>query len=72
MSLAYSAHPRGLVLVTDAVMFMGCEDGVYAWNNGQMVEKRGSKVTLRGTDTIAGRYLYPSSFKETCHQTDFL
>ena len=56
VSLAYSAHPRGLVLVTDAVMFMGCEDGVYDWNNGQKVEKRGSKVTLEGTDTIAGRY----------------
>lgn len=58
VSLAYSAHPHGLVLVTDAVMFMGCEDGVYDWNNGQKVEKIGSKVTLVGTDTIAGRYDY--------------
>lgn len=55
VSLAYSAHPRGLVLVTDAVMFMGCDDGLYEWNNGQKVEKSGSKVTLEGTETIAGR-----------------
>lgn len=58
VSLAYSAHPRGLVLVTDAVMFMGCDDGVYDWNNGQSVEKIGSKLTLQGTETIAGRYDY--------------
>lgn len=55
VSLAYSAHPRGLVLVTDAVTFMGCEDGTYQWNNGQRVEKKGAKITLEGTDTIAGR-----------------
>jgi len=62
VSLAYSAHPRGLILVTDAVMFMGCDDGVYDWNNGQKVEKMGSRVTLHGTETIAGRYDYPG-----CH-----
>lgn len=55
VSLAYSAHPRGLVLVTDAVTFMGCEDGTYEWNNGQRVQKKGAKITLEGTDTIAGR-----------------
>ncbi len=59
VSLAYTAHPKGLILVTDAVMFMGCDDGVYDWNNGQKVEKKGSRVTLEGTETIAGRYGYP-------------
>ena len=58
------------MLVTDAVMFMGCEDGVYEWNNGQMVEKRASKVTLQGTDTIAGRYNYLSSPMKNHQQTD--
>ncbi|KAL1857793.1 N-acetyl-glucosamine-6-phosphate deacetylase [Paecilomyces lecythidis] len=54
INLAYKCHPQGLVLVTDANMIAGCEDGVYEWNGGRKIEKRGTKVTLEGTDTIAG------------------
>lgn len=55
INLAYKCHPQGLVLVTDANMIAGCEDGVYEWNGGRKIEKRGTRVTLEGTDTIAGR-----------------
>lgn len=57
VSLAYSAHPRGFILVTDAVKFMGSADGEHDWNNGQKVLKAGAKLTLLGTDVIAGRYV---------------
>jgi N-acetylglucosamine-6-phosphate deacetylase len=54
INLAYSAHPRGFILVSDATMFMGMQDGIYDGNNGQRVEKRGDRLTLQGTDIIAG------------------
>lgn len=57
VSIANATHSRGLILVTDAVKFMGCDDGHYDWNNGQRVKKRGPMVTLEGSDTIAGRYV---------------
>ncbi|OKL55451.1 hypothetical protein UA08_09284 [Talaromyces atroroseus] len=52
--LAWEAHPKGLILITDAVMLMGCEDGVYDWTNGQKIVKKGSLLKLEGLDTIAG------------------
>ncbi|KAJ9314276.1 CAZyme family CE9 [Paecilomyces variotii] len=54
VNLAWRCHPQGLILVTDASMIAGCEDGVYKWTGGRNIEKRGAKVTLEGTDTIAG------------------
>ena len=53
--LAYATHPEGLILVTDAVKFAGLKDGLYDWLNGEKVRKAGLKITLDGTDTIAGR-----------------
>ncbi|KAH8693571.1 hypothetical protein BGW36DRAFT_383281 [Talaromyces proteolyticus] len=53
--LAWETHPRGLILITDAVMLMGCEDGVHQWTNGQRIVKRGSLLQLEGLETIAGR-----------------
>lgn len=55
--LAYGAHPEGLILITDAVMFMGMEDGVYEWTNGQRTVKQGMTLKLEGTSTLAGRYV---------------
>lgn len=54
--MAYSAHPEGCVLVSDAMPWMDPRkpDGVYPWREGQNVEKTGNKVTLEGTDTLAG------------------
>lgn len=62
INLAYRCHPNGLILVTDANMIVGCEDGVHAWTNGRKIEKRGAKVTLEGTDTIAGRCVFMKSY----------
>ena len=54
--VAYSAHPDGCILVTDAMAVLGLPDGDYTWTNGEVIEKRGGKVTLKGTEgTIAGR-----------------
>lgn len=53
--LAHATHPSGLILVTDAVAFTGMPDGTYDWLNGQKVSKDGLRITLHGTDTIAGR-----------------
>lgn len=58
--LAYNAHPEGFILITDAVMFMGCEDGTYDWTNGQRTVKSGPVLKLEGTETLAGRYISPS------------
>ncbi|SJX61806.1 uncharacterized protein SRS1_12790 [Sporisorium reilianum f. sp. reilianum] len=54
--MAYSAHPAGCVLVSDAMPWMDPHkpDGTYAWRDGQNVTKLGNKVTLQHTDTLAG------------------
>ena len=53
--LAYNTHADGLILITDAVMFMGCDDGTYDWTNGQRTTKKGLLLKLEGTETLAGR-----------------
>ncbi|RFU75436.1 n-acetylglucosamine-6-phosphate deacetylase [Trichoderma arundinaceum] len=52
--LAYEAHPEGLILVTDAVMFMGMPDGIYEWTNGQRTVKEGMTLKVDGASTLAG------------------
>ncbi|KAK4507792.1 hypothetical protein PRZ48_001527 [Zasmidium cellare] len=54
LRLAYNAHPEGLILITDAVMFMGMEDGTYEWTNGQRTVKKGLTLQLEETNTLAG------------------
>lgn len=54
VKLAYRAHPKGAILVSDAMGFVGCENGLYDWRNGMRVQKRGERLVLEGTDTIAG------------------
>jgi N-acetylglucosamine-6-phosphate deacetylase len=53
--VAWNVHPQGLILVTDAVMLMGCPDGVHEWTNGQKIVKKGPLLQLEGQETIAGR-----------------
>ncbi|KAH8647355.1 n-acetylglucosamine-6-phosphate deacetylase [Xylariales sp. PMI_506] len=52
--LAHDAHRDGLILITDAVMFMGMENGTYDWTNGQRTVKQGMTLKLEGTSTLAG------------------
>lgn len=54
--MAYSSHPTGCILVSDAMPWMdpAKPDGVYPWRQGQNVTKLGNKVTLENTETLAG------------------
>lgn len=54
IKIAYNAHPEGLILVTDAMKLCGLPDGVYDWTNGDRIIKDGSRLTLEGSDKIAG------------------
>jgi N-acetylglucosamine-6-phosphate deacetylase len=54
--IAYYSHPRGCVLVTDALSAAGLEPGVYQLG-GRDVEVRGdvsSGTYVKGTNTLAG------------------
>jgi len=54
--VAYYAHPKGAVLVTDAMGAMGLPYGKYKL--GQMdVERTDHGVYITGTDTLAGRFV---------------
>ncbi|BCS21374.1 N-acetylglucosamine-6-phosphate deacetylase [Aspergillus puulaauensis] len=52
--IAYNAHPDGLILVTDAMRLCGLPDGIYDWTNGERIIKSGARLTLEGSDKIAG------------------
>ncbi|KAF8249947.1 N-acetylglucosamine-6-phosphate deacetylase [Wilcoxina mikolae CBS 423.85] len=52
--VAYNAHMDGTILVSDAMSMLGLPDGIYNWTNGEVIAKKGGKLTLRDTDTIAG------------------
>ncbi|TLS24335.1 hypothetical protein PpBr36_08536 [Pyricularia pennisetigena] len=57
IKIAYSAHPEGFILVTDAMHLVGLPDGTYDWTNGDQcsrIVKTGSVLTLEGSGTIAG------------------
>lgn len=54
--LANRLHPEGLVLVTDALLMLGGEDGTIGWLTRRLT-KKGISVTLEGTDIIAGRFV---------------
>jgi N-acetylglucosamine-6-phosphate deacetylase len=68
IKIAYSAHPDGFILVTDAMHLVGLPDGAYPWTNGEYtcnIVKQGSKLLLENSDTIAGRYVLICSVR-TC------
>lgn len=53
--VAWEAHREGCILVTDAMSVLGCEDGDYSWTNGEVIEKRGARLVLKGSaGKIAG------------------
>ncbi|KAF5354888.1 hypothetical protein D9756_005465 [Leucocoprinus leucothites] len=54
--LAYSAHPEGCILITDAMKILDphLKDGAYEWRDGQRYVKEGDRLYLEGTDTLAG------------------
>lgn len=53
VALAYSAHPRGMVLVTDSMQAMGLPEGVYTLG-GEQVSVKGGRAVLSGQNTLAG------------------
>ncbi|EAS33390.3 N-acetylglucosamine-6-phosphate deacetylase [Coccidioides immitis RS] len=52
--IAYNAHPKGMILVTDAMRLCGMPDGIYDWTNGERIVKKGALLTLEGSDRLAG------------------
>lgn len=57
VKIAFNAFPNGFILVTDAMHLAGCRDGIYEWTNGENIVKCGPRLTLQGSDKIAGRYV---------------
>ncbi|KAG9076103.1 hypothetical protein FRC06_009701, partial [Ceratobasidium sp. 370] len=56
VKLAYTAHPEGCILVTDAMSMLDphLPDGVHEWRDGKRLVKNGDKLFIEGTDTLAG------------------
>ncbi|EON64683.1 N-acetylglucosamine-6-phosphate deacetylase [Coniosporium apollinis CBS 100218] len=54
VALAWSAHPDGFILVSDAMALVGLRDGTYDWTNGAKIRKEGYVLTLEGEEKIAG------------------
>ncbi|XP_046394765.1 N-acetylglucosamine-6-phosphate deacetylase [Ischnura elegans] len=53
LRIAHRTHPKGLVLVTDAISAMGLEEGTH--RIGQMaIEVRSGKAFVAGTNTLCG------------------
>ena len=53
LRIAYRVHPKGLVLVTDAISALGLEEGLH--HIGQMsLEVRNGKAFVAGTTTLCG------------------
>ena len=54
VKIAWTAHPDGFILVTDAMKTLGLPDGLYDWTNGDRWVKAGARLTREGTETLAG------------------
>jgi len=54
LKIAYSAHPDGAILVTDAQKFAGCPDGAYEWRGEDRFIKQGKVLKLESNGRIAG------------------
>ncbi|KAG0005553.1 putative N-acetylglucosamine-6-phosphate deacetylase [Entomortierella chlamydospora] len=54
IKIAYDSHPKGAILVTDAMSAMGLLPGSYQLGN-MSVTKEDDRVYIEGTDTLAGR-----------------
>ncbi|KIV89858.1 hypothetical protein PV10_07226 [Exophiala mesophila] len=54
LKIAYSAHPEGAIIVTDAQKFAGCPDGAYEWRGEDRFIKEGKLLRLESNGRIAG------------------
>ncbi|KIX02631.1 uncharacterized protein Z518_08573 [Rhinocladiella mackenziei CBS 650.93] len=54
LKIAYSAHPEGAILVTDAQKLAGCPDGAYEWRGEDRFIKQGKLLKLESNGRIAG------------------
>ncbi|OBT64278.1 hypothetical protein VE03_06822 [Pseudogymnoascus sp. 23342-1-I1] len=56
VKIAWSAHPEGCILVTDAMHLVGLPDGMYTWGSSgrERIVKTGPRLTLEGSDKLAG------------------
>jgi len=54
--LAYSAHPDGCILITDAMKILDphLKNGIHDWRDGRRFYKEGDKLYVEGTTTLAG------------------
>ncbi|KAF8806561.1 carbohydrate esterase family 9 protein [Phlegmacium glaucopus] len=54
--LAYSSHPEGCILITDAMKILdpNLQDGVHEWRGARKLVKEGDRLYLEGTTTLAG------------------
>ena len=53
--IAYDAHPKGAILVTDAIAPMGLMPGNYVFGSRRMTVSDRGEAYLEGTRTLAGR-----------------
>lgn len=53
LRIAHRAHPKGLILVTDAITAMGLPEGQHTLGQ-QNIEIRGLRACVAGTDTLCG------------------
>eukprot|EP00051_Salpingoeca_urceolata_P001075 m.38401 g.38401 ORF g.38401 m.38401 type:complete len:518 (-) comp11181_c0_seq1:251-1804(-) len=54
MRIAASTHPKGAVLVTDAIAAMGLPPGRHSLGRQSVHKDHDNRVTVEGTDTLAG------------------
>ncbi|KAF8162371.1 carbohydrate esterase family 9 protein [Pholiota molesta] len=54
--LAYSSHPDGCILITDAMKVLDphLKDGIHEWRDGRRFVKEGDSLFVEGTRTLAG------------------
>ncbi|KAH0944689.1 hypothetical protein HN011_005378 [Eciton burchellii] len=53
LAIAYKSHPKGLVLVTDAISALGLEEGIHKFGQFE-IEIQGDSAYIAGTDTLCG------------------
>ena len=61
------------MLITDAMKILDphLHDGVHEWRDGQRFVKAGDKLFLKGTDTLAGRYVSRAARRTHSHSFRF-
>lgn len=55
VKIAYYSHPKGAILVTDAMEAMGFPAGTYSLGGRKVTVDEGLRAYLEGTTTLAGR-----------------